>query len=121
MRFYPQPLNASPVMNALNIANECVALPARETRRIQPTSYMNDVAPVTAAATKNNEGRGPVPAVRASAAPGVAAANQASERPNHQRARFRSPAVSIVPGNPTAPTNQKPLARTPIAAPRLVK
>src|ERR1700681_4963181 len=119
------PPNARPKMNALSMSsNECVELPStRLSIRIQPSSYMNDAAPVRNAATVNHlvnlsvPGNGPDVACGAEAGSvcprTIAQITKASEM-------LRSPAVRMVPGKPTALISTKPLMRTPIAAPRLL-
>src|SRR5256885_11709669 len=61
LRTYSPP-NARPKMNALSISsNECVELPStRLSMRIQPSSYMNEAAPVRNAAITNHLATGSV-------------------------------------------------------------
>ena len=113
-------------MNALSISsNECVVPPStRLSIRIQPISYMNDDAPVTAAAKKNNAASPSALAVLLAARAAIAGAlgwgsSLTSTQTVTANAMFSKPAVMIVPGNPTRPISQKPLASTPIAAPML--
>ena len=83
------PPNARPKMNALSInSNEWVELPrTRLSIRIQPSSYMNDAAPVSNAATVNHLVKRVLPRETVQSADTGAAAGSvlpANDRPDRQ-------------------------------------
>src|ERR1700722_13954479 len=90
--------------------------------RIQPSSYINDAAPVRNAAITNHLANVSGLADDAGAVCGVGAGSvflRTINQTNKAKATFINPAVSMVPGRPTARISTKPLIKTPIAAPRL--
>ena len=111
-------------MNALSMSSkEWVELPStRLSIRIQPSSYMNEAAPVRQAASVSQRAHGS--RLGRTGAASVRAAGSVSPRGSapitSESATLRIPATRMVPGRPTASIRTKPLTRTPTAAPRLL-